>query len=44
MNYKVPFVEPGKLYKKLKNELNQAYFEVMSKGDLIDCSQLRSFE
>ena len=44
MNYKVPFVEPGKLYQKLKNELDQVYFEVMSKGDLIDRSQLRSFE
>lgn len=44
MNYKVPFVEPGKLYQKLKNKLDQAYFEVMSKGDLIDRSQLRSFE
>ncbi len=42
--YRVPFVEPGKLYQKLKNELDQAYFEVMSKGDLIDRSQLRSFE
>ena len=44
MSYKVPFVEPGKLYQNLKNELDQAYFEVMSKGDLIDRSQLRSFE
>ena len=44
MNYKVPFVEPGKLYQKLKNELDSAYFEVMSKGDLIDRGQLKSFE
>jgi len=44
MNYKVPFVEPGKLYKKLKNELDQAYFEVMSNGDLIDRVQLSNFE
>jgi len=44
MKYRVPFVEPGKLYKKLKNELDQAYFEVMSKGDLIDRSQLSNFE
>jgi dTDP-4-amino-4,6-dideoxygalactose transaminase len=44
MKYRVPFVEPGKLYKKLKNELDQAYFEVMSNGDLIDRGQLRSFE
>ena len=44
MNYKVSFVEPGKLYQKLKNELDSTYFEVMSKGDLIDRSQLKSFE
>jgi len=44
MSYKVPFVEPGKLYQKLKNELDQVYFEVMSKGDLINRGQLRSFE
>jgi len=44
MKYKVPFVEPGKLYQKLKNELDQVYFEAMSNGDLIDRSQLRSFE
>jgi len=44
MSYKVPFVEPGKLYQKLKNKLDQAYFEVMSKGDLINRGQLKSFE
>ena len=44
MKYKVPFVEPRKLYQKLKNELDKAYFEVMSKGDLIDRGQLRDFE
>lgn len=44
MKYRVPFVEPGKLYQNLKNELDQVYFEVMSRGDLIDRSQLRSFE
>jgi dTDP-4-amino-4,6-dideoxygalactose transaminase len=44
MKYRVPFVEPEKLYQKLKNELDQAYFEVMSKGDLIDRGQLESFE
>ncbi len=44
MKYRVPFVDPGKFYQKLKNELDQVYFEVMSKGDLIDRGQLRSFE
>lgn len=41
---KVRFVEPAKLYRSLKNELDAAYFEVMSKGDLIDRGQLKSFE
>ncbi len=41
---KVRFVEPAKLYRMIKEELDNAYFEVMSKGDLIDRGQLRSFE
>lgn len=41
---KVRFVNPGKLYLQLKDELDQAYFEVMTKGDLIDRGQLKSFE
>ncbi len=41
---KVRFVEPAKLYRKLKNELDAAYLDVMSKGDLIDRGQLKSFE
>lgn len=40
----VRFVNPQKAYQFLKNELDAAYFEVMSKGDLIDRGQLRSFE
>lgn len=44
VGYTVPFVEPAKLYQMLKEELDQAYFEVMSKGDLIARGQLRSFE
>jgi len=40
----VRFVDPGKNYLMIRNELDQAYFEVMSKGDLIDRGQLRSFE
>lgn len=44
MAYKVKFVEPAKLYAALKDELDQAYLEVMSKGDLIDRRQLRDFE
>lgn len=41
---KVRFVEPAKLYNMIKDELDAAYFEVMSKGDLIDRQQLKSFE
>jgi dTDP-4-amino-4,6-dideoxygalactose transaminase len=44
MVYKVRFVDPGKLYRMIKDELDAAYFEVMSKGDLIDRSQLKRFE
>ena len=44
MAYKVRFVEPVKVYHMIKQELDAAYFEVMSKGDLIDRRQLRSFE
>jgi dTDP-4-amino-4,6-dideoxygalactose transaminase len=44
MMRKVRFVDPGRLYTTLKSELDQAYFEVMSKGDLIDRGQLKSFE
>ncbi len=41
---KVPFVSPSRVYLKLKDKLDAAYFEVMSKGDLIDRGQLRTFE
>ena len=41
---KVKFVDPVKNYRMIKEELDVAYFEVMSKGDLIDRGQLRSFE
>jgi len=44
MARKVKFVEPAKLYLMIKEELDAAYFEVMSKGELIDRGQLRSFE
>jgi len=44
MAYEVKFVEPAKLYRMIKDELNTAYFEVMNKGDLIDRGQLRQFE
>jgi dTDP-4-amino-4,6-dideoxygalactose transaminase len=44
MAKKVRFVEPVKVYRMIKDELDAAYFEVMSKGDLIDRGQLKSFE
>jgi dTDP-4-amino-4,6-dideoxygalactose transaminase len=44
MTRKIRFVDPTKLYEMIKEELDAAYFEVMSKGDLIDRQQLRTFE
>jgi len=44
MSYKVKFVDPGRLYRMIKEELDAAYFEVMNNGDLIDRGQLRQFE
>jgi dTDP-4-amino-4,6-dideoxygalactose transaminase len=44
MTHKIRFVEPVKVYNMIKDELDAAYFEVMSKGDLIDRGQLKSFE
>jgi len=44
MGYKVLFVNPAKNYHMIKDEIDAAFFDVMSKGDLIDRDQLRSFE
>lgn len=44
MATKVRFVDPARLYRTLKDELDAAYFAVMDKGDLIDRGQLKSFE
>ncbi len=41
---KVRFVDPIRNYKMIKDEIDAAYLEVMSKGDLIDRGQLKSFE
>jgi len=41
---KVRFVNPAENYKMIKDEIDAAYFAVMSKGDLIDRGQLKSFE
>jgi dTDP-4-amino-4,6-dideoxygalactose transaminase len=44
MKYRVRFVDPARNYAMIKDEIDAAYFEVMSKGDLIDRGQLKSFE
>lgn len=44
MSSQVRFVDPARLYQTIKPELDQAYVDVMSKGDLIDRAQLRGFE
>lgn len=44
MAYKVPFVDAKRNYQMIKDEIDQAYFEVMTKGDLIMRGQLKSFE
>src|SRR4030066_896946 len=44
MAYKVRFVNPGENYLMIKNEIDVAYFDVMTKGDLIDRGHLKSFE
>lgn len=41
---RVRFVDPARLYQTLKPELDAAYGDVMSKGDLIDRDHLRRFE
>jgi len=44
MAYRVKFVDPGKNYRAIKNEIDAAFFDVMSKGDLIDRAHLKQFE
>jgi dTDP-4-amino-4,6-dideoxygalactose transaminase len=41
---KVRFVNPAKLYLTIKEELDAMYFDVMSRGELIDRSHLKNFE
>ena len=44
MAYIIKFVNPDRNYAMIKDELDAAYFEVMTKGDLIDRGQLKNFE
>ncbi|HNQ50828.1 MAG TPA: DegT/DnrJ/EryC1/StrS family aminotransferase [Candidatus Omnitrophota bacterium] len=42
--YRVRFVDPAANYRSIRKEIDAAYRDVMSKGDLIDRGQLKSFE
>jgi len=44
MVYRVPFIEPAKNYRMIKDEIDAVFFEVVSKGDLVMRGQLRQFE
>lgn len=44
MSHQVPFVDPKKNYQNIKKEIDEAYHDVMSNGDLIDRRHLKSFE
>jgi len=44
MAYQTRFANPQRAYERIKDEIDAAYFDVMSHGDLIDRKQLRSFE
>jgi len=44
MEYKIYFINPARNYQMIMDEIDAAYFEVMSKGGLIDSGQLKSLE
>src|SRR5437867_1190795 len=44
MTRKVRFVNPAKLYEMYKPELDAAYFDGMSRGELVDREHLKNFE
>lgn len=44
MAHRVRFVDPGKNYRLIKSEIDAAYFDVMTNGELIDRRHLRQFE
>src|SRR5687767_10508450 len=44
MSVKIRFVNPSKLYQVYKAELDAVYFDVMSRGELIDRGHLKNFE
>src|SRR5215471_7007414 len=44
MGYRVPFVDPRAHYRKLKNEIDSAITDCLTKGDLVYRQQLKQFE
>lgn len=44
MDYKVRFVNPARNYEMIKDQIDAAYFDCMTKGDLVCRGQLAGFE
>jgi dTDP-3-amino-2,3,6-trideoxy-4-keto-D-glucose/dTDP-3-amino-3,4,6-trideoxy-alpha-D-glucose/dTDP-2,6-dideoxy-D-kanosamine transaminase len=44
MTRRVPFVNAPRAYERIKPEIDAAYFDVMSRGQLIDRAELQRFE
>ena len=44
MTYRVPFVDPREHYRRLKSEIDVAFTDTLSRGDLVLRQQLRDFE
>lgn len=44
MSRRVPFVNPARAYERIKSEIDAAYFDVMSRGQLVDRVELQQFE
>jgi dTDP-4-amino-4,6-dideoxygalactose transaminase len=44
LSYRVPFVDPREHYRRLKNEIDFAITDTLTKGDLVLRRQLRDFE
>ena len=40
----VPFIDPARNYQMIKKDLDRAYFDVMTRADLIDREDLKKFE
>src|SRR5262249_24689392 len=44
MSRRVPFVNPARAYERIKSEIDAAYFDVISRGQLVDRVELQQFE